>query len=138
MRVALVAFVALLAGCGAATPSPYVELDHPASARGLALGGEITGRIDCRDPGIVRNDLPVGTTAALEYELSPPTRCAHVDLVDANGTVVKRWTDVAWCNGRIRGATLTGDGGKTFIRAVADTCAGESTTLTLRLAAAPQ
>jgi len=81
----------------------------------------------------VRNDLPAGTTATLAYELSPPTRCARIDLVDASGNVVKTWTEAAWCNNRIRGATLTGDGGQTFIRAVADTCGGESTMLTLRL-----
>ena len=130
MRAALL----VLAGC-AATTSPYVELDQHAKAQGLALGGSVTGAIDCRDAGLVRNDLPVGTTATLEYELSPPTRCAHIDLVDANGTVVKSWTDAAWCNNRVRGATITGDGGKTFIRAIADSCNTPSTTLTLRLVA---
>ncbi len=132
--------IMLLATSCAATGSnsPYVELERHATARGLTLGGEITGSIDCRDPGIVRNDLPLGATATLEYELQPTTRCARIDLVDAKGKVIRSWTDAAWCNGRVKGATVTGDGGASFIRAVADSCAGAGgTTLTLRLVAAP-
>ena len=122
--------VGFVAGSCAATSSPYVEMDRTAVARGLTVGHEITGSIDCRDAGIVRNDLPVGTTAVLEYELQPPTRCAHIDLVDAKGKVVTNWTDLAWCNGRVNGVTVLGDGGRSFVRAVADSCMG--TTLTLR------
>lgn len=110
-----------------------MSLDHRATARDLAPGQSITGTIDCREGVVARNAVPPHTTARLEYELSPPTRCAHIDLVDATGTVVKTWTDIAWCNGRIRGVTLTGSDQPTYVRAIADTCTGP-TELTLTVA----
>ena len=123
----------LLVACAAGT-SAYVAVEDVAKATGLTIGSSITGNVDCRDGGLVRNDVPVGQRAAIEYEISPPTRCVQIDLVDASGKVLSNWTDVAWCNNRVKGAVLTGDG-RSFIRAIADSCAG--TTLTLRLVAAP-
>jgi len=120
--------------CGAST-GPYVPLESHAKATGLALNGSVTGDVDCHDGGIVRNDLPAGTEAVLEYAVFPQSRCVHVDLVDAAGKVLEKWSDVAWCNGRVRNIIVKGDGGTSFIRATADSCS--PTQLTLRFVPRP-
>lgn len=127
------ALAAALFACGA-TKSAYVPLESHQTALGLTVDREVTGEIDCHDGGIIRNDLPEETEARLEYVVFPKSRCVKIDLVDAQGNVVQNWSDVAWCNGRIRNVVVKGDGGKTFLRAIADSCGG--TQLTLRLVAA--
>lgn len=124
-----VAAIASVVACGA-SKSAYVPMENHPKALGLTVDREVTGEVDCHEGGIIRNDLPEDTEARLEYIVFPKSRCVKIDLVDAQGNVLQKWSDVAWCNGRIRNVVVKGDGGHSFLRAVADSCGG--TQLTLR------